>query len=140
MSNKPSRKIFVNVSVKDLQRSMSFFKQLGFEFNQQFTDEKAACMIISSEAYVMLLSEPFFETFTKKALCDSSTHTEALLALSCESREEVDKLVRIALESGGKPAMEPVDHGFMYYATFYDPDGHHWEVLWMDPNPVQPAA
>ena len=132
-----SRKIFVNLPVRDLAQSMDFFSTLGFSFNKQFTDDKAACMIISDEAFVMLLAEPFFQTFTKREPADTSRTTEALLALSCQSRAEVDELVRKAIDAGGKHAMDPQDHGFMYGWSFYDIDGHHWEVLWMDPNAVQ---
>lgn len=132
-----SRKIFVNLPVRDLQKTMAFFSALGFSFNPQFTDEKAACMIISSEAYAMLLTEPFFKTFTTREVCDTSRATEALIALSCDSREEVDRLVKTALDNGGAPAMPSQDHGFMYGHSFYDIDGHHWEVLWMDPSFVQ---
>lgn len=132
-----TRKIFVNLAVKDLERSMNFFKALGFGFNPQFTDDKAACMIISEEAYVMLLSEPFFRTFTKREPSDTTKVTEAMYALSCESKAEVDQLVRKAIDNGGSHAMDPMDHGFMYAWSFYDPDGHHWEVLWMDPAAVQ---
>lgn len=138
MKTKYGRKIFVNLSVKNLKASMQFFRQLGFEFNLQFTDENAACMIISEEAYVMLLAEPFFKTFTKREICDLRTHTEGLFALSCESRAEVDALVKKALEEGGKPAQGVQDQGFMYAHSFYDLDGHHWEVLWMDPAAIQP--
>jgi predicted lactoylglutathione lyase len=116
---------------------MEFFSALGFTFNPQFTDEKAACMIISDKACVMLLSEPFFRGFTKNEICDTSRATEALLALSCSSRAEVDQIVRKAIDGGGRHAMNPADHGFMYNWSFYDLDGHHWEVLWMDPNHVQ---
>jgi uncharacterized protein len=132
-----SRMIFVNLPVRDLQKSMQFFSALGFTYNQQFTDDKAACMIINDQAFAMLLSEPFFRGFTKNELCDTSTHTEALLALSCESRAEVDQIVRKAIDAGGRHAMDPQDHGFMYGWSFYDLDGHHWEVLWMDPKAVQ---
>ncbi len=131
------RKIFVNVAVKDLKRSMEFFTKLGFEFNPQFTDDKAACMIVSEEAYLMLLTEPFFRTFTRRAPCDTARETEAMLAISCASRAEVDQLAEKALSSGGARAGEPQDHGFMYGRSFYDPDGHHWEVLWMDPKHIQ---
>jgi len=137
MSSKPARKIFVNLPVKDLKKSMDFFSALGFDFNLQFTDDKAACMVISGEAFVMLLSEPFFRTFTKREPCDTSRQTEAMLALSCESRAEVDQLVRKAIDAGGSHAMDPMDQGFMYGWSFYDLDGHHWEVLWMDPAAVQ---
>ncbi len=129
-----SRKIFVNLPVKDLARSKAFFDSLGFTFNAQFTDDKAACMIVSEEASVMLLTEPFFQTFTKKRISDTSTASEGLFCLSCESRDEVDAMVKKAIESGGSRAMDAQDHGFMYGWSFYDPDGHHWEVMWMDPG------
>lgn len=132
MTEKPNRKMFINLAVRDLKKSMEFFSTLGFEFNPQFTDDKAACMIISAEAYVMLLTEPFFRGFTARAPCDTSTHTEALLALSCGTRAEVDEMVKKAITAGGQHAMKPQDHSFMYGWSFYDLDGHHWEVLWMD--------
>jgi len=131
------RKIFVNLPVRDLKRAMEFFTKLGFTYNPQFTDDKAACMILSEEAFVMLLAEPFFQTFTKKELVDARSRTEGIFALSCDSRAEVDELVQAALAAGGAAAMPPMDHGFMYGHSFYDLDGHHWEVLWMDPNHVQ---
>jgi predicted lactoylglutathione lyase len=134
MADKRSRKLFVNLAVRDPKKSMEFFGKLGFEFNQKFTDDKAACMIVSEDGYVMLLVEPFFKTFTKRELCDTARQTEGLFALSCTSRAEVDELVRKAVAAGGKPASDPQDHGFMYGRSFYDPDGHHWEVLWMDPK------
>src|SRR6266566_3149052 len=132
-----ARKIFVNLPVRDLKRSMDFFSKLGFEFNPQFTDDKGACMVLSEEGFVMLLAEPFFKTFTKKSLCNTATHTEGLVALSCENRVEVDALVKKALANGGAPAMPSQDHGFMYGSSFYDPDGHHWEVFWMDPANIR---
>jgi predicted lactoylglutathione lyase len=132
-----ARKLFVNLAVRDLGKAKAFFSGLGFEYNPQFTDEKAACMILSEEAFVMLLTEPFFRGFTKREPCDTTRQTEALLALSCTSRAEVDQLVKTALAAGGQPAMPPQDHGFMYGHSFYDLDGHHWEVLWMDPAAVQ---
>lgn len=134
MTEKNSRKLFVNLAVRDLKRSMEFFTKLGFAFNPQFTSEEAACMIISEEAFVMLLHEPYFKTFTKREICDTATHTEGLFALSCSSRTEVDDLVKKAIAAGGTHAMEPADHGFMYSWSFYDLDGHHWEVSWMDPK------
>lgn len=132
-----ARQIFVNLPVRDPKRSMEFFSGLGFTFNPQFTDEKAACMIINDNAYAMLLAEPFFRTFTKNEPCDTSKATEALLALSCESKADVEAMVRRAIDAGGRHAMDPMDHGFMYAWSFYDLDGHHWEVLWMDPAAVQ---
>jgi predicted lactoylglutathione lyase len=113
---------------------MDFFGKLGFQFNPQFTDDKAACVIVNDNASVMLLSEPFFKTFTKRDICDTRSQSEGLFALSCASRGEVDELVNKALANGGKRARDPHDHGFMYGRSFYDPDGHHWEVLWMDPE------
>lgn len=131
-----ARKIFVNLSVRDLPRSMEFFRQLGFEFEPGFTDANAACMIVSEEAFVMLLVEPFFQGFTHNRICDTSTHTEALIALSSDSRAGVDEMVNAAVAAGGRFAMPSQDHGFMYGWSFYDLDGHHWEVVWMDPKVV----
>ena len=136
MTNQQSRMIFLNVAVRDLKRSMDFFGKLGFTFNPKFTDDKAACMIVNTEAFVMLITEPFFKTFTKKEICNTATHTEGLFAVSCGSRAEVDEMVHKAIAAGGKHAMDPVDHGFMYGWSFYDLDGHHWEPLWMDPAAV----
>lgn len=133
-----TRNLFVNLCVRDLPRAKGFFAKLGFTFNAQFTNDDAACMIVNGTAYVMLLTEAHFTRFTTRPLCDTSKSTEALFALSCGSRAEVDAMVKTALESGGAPAMPPQDHGFMYAWSFYDPDGHHWEVLWMDPAAVMP--
>ncbi|HYY52109.1 MAG TPA: VOC family protein [Myxococcales bacterium] len=137
MPESRSRKLFVNLAVRDLKRSMDFFRKLGFAFNPQFTDEKAACMVVSDEAFVMLLTEPFFKTFTRKEICNTQSQSEGLFALSCSSRSEVDQLVKTAVAAGGKVAMDPMDQGFMYGWSFYDPDGHHWEVLWMDPKAIE---
>ena len=134
------RKLFVNLSVLDLKRSVDFFTELGFTFNPNFTDETATCMIVSDEAFVMLLVANRFADFTNKQICDTSTHTEALLSISCANRTEVDALVNRAIAAGGKHAMEPQDHGFMYGWSFYDPDGHHWEVFWMDPDATPSAT
>jgi predicted lactoylglutathione lyase len=132
-----SRQLYVNVPVKDLAKSKEFFTTLGFSFEPKFTDDKAACMIINDATFFMLLSEPFFKGFTKREIADTSKNTEAMFALSCSSRAEVDQLVRKALDAGGAPAMDAQDHGFMYGWSFYDLDGHHWEVLWMDPAGMQ---
>ena len=137
MAQQSSRMIFVNLPVRDLQKSIEFFTRLGFTFNPRFTDDNATCMIVSEQASVMLLATPFFQTFTKNAICDTSTHTEALVALSCSSREEVDEMVAKAIAAGGKHAMPATDHGFMYGWSFYDLDNHHWEVMWMDPKFAQ---
>jgi predicted lactoylglutathione lyase len=137
MAQPASRKIFVNLPVRELRRSMEFFSRLGFHYNPQFTDDKAACMVLSEDGYVMLLQEPFFRTFTKNEICDTSRSTETLLALSCGSREEVDQMVETAVAAGGRKAMPSQDQGFMYSWSFYDPDGHHWELVWMDPQHVE---
>lgn len=129
MSN---RQVYVNVVVRDLERAKRFFGELGFEFNAQFTNEEAACMIINQDAYVMLLTEGVWGRFSNKEVCDTARATEVLLAISCESRAGVDELVRKAVAAGGRHAMEPMDHGVMYGWSFYDLDGHHWEVIWMD--------
>lgn len=134
MTKTPGRKLFVNLAVSDLQRSVAFYAKLGFRFDPRFTDESATCMIVSDEAFVMLLVKDRFRDFTRKALCDTASHNEALLAFSLESREAVDAVVRDALATGGTPACEPQDHGFMYQWSFQDPDGHHWEPFWMDPQ------
>jgi len=133
-TTRTSRKIFVNLPVRDLKRSMEFFTKLGFEFNPQFTDEKGACMVINEDAFTMLLVEPFFRTFTQKEICNCAEQTEGIFALSCNSKAEVDEMVKKAVAAGGKHAMDPLDHGFMYGWSFYDLDDHHWEVLWMDPK------
>jgi predicted lactoylglutathione lyase len=140
MATFTSRKLFVNLGVKDLDRSVEFFARLGFAFDHRFTDESATCMILSDEAFVMLLVEDRFKDFTSKALCDAATHTEAILAVSAESREQVDALVDKALAAGGRPANEPMDHGFMYGRSFHDMDGHLWEVIWMDTSALTDPA
>jgi len=117
-------KIFVNLPVNDLKRSMAFFTSLGYSFNAQFTDETAACMVISDDIFVMLLTRPKFKSFTPKEICDATKSTEVLVCLSCGSRQEVDELVRKAVAAGGKMHQEPQDYGFMYGHGFQDLDGH----------------
>jgi predicted lactoylglutathione lyase len=131
------RMMFVNLPVANLDKSVAFFTALGFTFNPQFTDENATCMIVGKDAFVMLLVEPYFKTFTKRSLCDTRTHSEALIAVSCESREAVEQSLKTALAHGAKPATEGSDQGFMIVRTFYDLDGHHWEFMWMDPSAMQ---
>ncbi|HMF76641.1 MAG TPA: VOC family protein [Bryobacteraceae bacterium] len=138
MTNNNSRQLFVNLAVRNLNQSKEFFGKLGFAFNPKFTDDNAACMIVNEVTSVMLLKEPFFKTFTRKEICDTTSHNEGLFALSCDSRAAVDDTVNKALAAGGKHAMDPADLGFMYSWSFYDLDGHHWEVLWMDPNAAPP--
>ncbi|MDQ4069708.1 MAG: VOC family protein [Actinomycetota bacterium] len=131
-----ARMIFVNLAVKDLAKSVAFFTELGFGFNPQFTNEKAACMVLNDGAYVMLLADDFFKSFTAKDIADTATSVETLLAVSAASREEVDDLVHKALAAGGKPAGDPLGHGFMYGWSFQDLDGHVWEPVWMDPAAI----
>jgi predicted lactoylglutathione lyase len=133
-------KIFVNLPVRDLNRSMEFFKKLGFNFNAQFTDETAACMIVSEDIFVMLLTHDKFKAFTPKEINDASKSTEVLLCLSTESREKVDDMVRNAVAAGGKTYNQPQDHGFMYGHGFQDLDGHIWEVMYMEPSAVRDTA
>lgn len=132
-----ARQLFINLPVKDLNRSVEFFTKLGYTFNPQFTDENATCMIVSDTIYVMLLTEEYFRTFMPKEVCDTSRYAEVLVALSAESREAVDEMVRKAVAAGGSTYAEPQDHGFMYQHGFQDPDGHIWELVWMDPSAVE---
>jgi predicted lactoylglutathione lyase len=129
--------IFVNLPVKDLNKSVEFFTKIGYKFNAQFTDENATCMIISDTIYVMLLVEPFFQTFTKKQIVDATTSTEAIICLSADSRERVDELISKAVAAGATTPRDPEDHGYMYGHGYQDLDGHLWEVMYMDPAAVQ---
>ena len=132
------RKLFVNIPVRDLQRSIDFFEALGFTFNAQFTDATATAMLVGEDAYFMLLTREKFASFCKRQIGDVATTTCALYALGVESRAAVDEMVDKAVAHGGSHALDPQDHGVMYGWSFYDPDGHHWEVFWMDPSvPVQ---
>ena len=131
--------MFVNLPVKNLSLSMAFFKRLGFQFNPQFTNEQAACMIVSDTSYVMLLVEDFFKTFIDKPLVDATRATEVLVCLSAEDRAGVDAMVAKAVAAGGKAHRAPVDHGFMYGHGFTDPDGHQWEVMFMEASAVEPV-
>ncbi len=129
-------KIFVNLPAKNLNKSIEFFTQLGYMFNPQFTDETATCMIVSEDISVMLLTEAKFQTFTPKAICDATKSTEVLVCLSCESRSDVDEMVKKAVAAGGTIYNEPQDHGFMYAHGFQDLDGHIWELIYMEPDAV----
>ena len=132
MPTQSQRMIFPNLAVEDLDRSVAFFTELGFTFDERFTDETATAMVVNDQAVVMLLVKDRFADFTKKEIVDSRTHTEAILALSAESREEVDRFVDKALAAGGSPAKDPMELDFMYGRSFQDPDGHQWEIFWMD--------
>jgi uncharacterized protein len=126
------RQIFVNLPIKDMARSQAFFRSLGLDFNPQFTNEQGACLVIAENIYAMLLVEPFFQGFTKLPISDAKKATEVLIALSCDSREEVDDIVAKAVKAGATTPNAPQDHGFMYQHGFTDLDGHQWEVCWMD--------
>jgi predicted lactoylglutathione lyase len=136
------RKVFVNLPVEDLDRSIRFFSELGFTFDPRFTDETATCMVVGEDAFVMLLTRNRFRDFTTKELADAGKVTEAIVAVSADSRAHVDRLADHALAAGGSPANEPMDMDFMYGRSFHDPDGHLWEVFWMDPAALEraPAA
>jgi len=130
--------IFINLPVKDLEKTKEFFLKLGYTFNQQFTDEKAASLVISENIYAMLITEPFFKTFIpNKEIADTSKTKEVLVALSVDSKQQVDELADKAIAAGGKKFRDPEDHGFMYTRSFEDLDGHVWEVFWMDQGHVQ---
>lgn len=130
-------KIFVNLPVDDLNKSMAFYKAIGYSFNPQFTDETAACMVISEDIYTMLLTKPKFKDFTPKEICDAKKFTEVIVCLSCDSRAAVDDLVKKAVAAGATTPAEPKDYGFMYQHGYHDLDGHIWEVVWMDPSAIQ---
>ena len=131
------RKLFVNIPVRDVQRSIEFFETLGFTFNTQFTDATATCMLVGEDAYFMLLTTDRFRDFSKRPVGNAQKETSAMFAISVDNRDEVDALVNKALAAGGSRAADPQDHGFMYAWSFYDLDAHHWEVFWMDPAAVQ---
>lgn len=134
------KQIFVNLPVKDLQKTKDFFAKLGFTFNPQFTDENAASMVIGENIFAMLITEKFFLTFTDKQITDSSTNTEVINAISLESKEKVDEMADKAIAAGGKKTKDQ-DYGWMYSRGFEDLDGHLWEVMYMDEKniPENPA-
>lgn len=132
-------KIFVNLPVKDLNKSVKFFSALGYTFNPQFTDENATCMIVDENIFVMLLVEKFFQTFTKKPVADATKGTEVILSFSADSRQQVDELVDKAIAAGGTVSSEPQDMGWMYQRGFQDLDGHLWEVAFMDESALPQA-
>ncbi len=132
-------KIFVNLPVRDLPRSMEFFTALGYRFNKQFTDATAACLVIADDIYAMLLTHAKFAEFTPKTIVDATQSTEVLVCLSCENRAQVDEIVGKAVAAGGSTYKPPMDYGVMYGHGFQDPDGHIWEYMWMDPAAIQPG-
>ncbi len=133
------RQMFVNLAVQDLPATRAFFSALGFAFNPQFSNDQGACMVIGEGNFAMLLAKPFFQGFTKLPLADARQCTEVLIALSCDSRAEVDELVAKAVRAGATTPNAPQDHGFMYQHGFADLDGHQWELFWMDASAAPPA-
>jgi len=129
--------IFVNLPVKDLERSVAFYTQLGYTFNPQFTDENATCMIVGENLFVMLLVEKFFSGFTHKAITDTSKSTEVLTCVSCDSKAQVNELVAKARAAGAQVPRQAQDHGFMYSHGYEDLDGHTWELVYMSGPPPQ---
>lgn len=130
-------KMFVNLPVSDLKKTMNFFSEVGFKFNPMFTDENAACMVISEDIYAMLLVEQFFKTFIPdKEICDTKKSAEAILALSAKTRKEVDELIRKAVTAGGTEYRQALDYGWMYGRAFQDINGHIWEIVYMDMNAI----
>ncbi len=135
-----STKIFVNLPVKDLDKSKEFYTKLGYTFNPQFTDDKAGCLVISEDIYAMLVTETFFKTFIPKhEIADAIKTKEVLTALSFDSREAVDQIMEKALSAGGKEPRPTQDLGFMYVRAFEDLDGHIWEPFWMDITKAPPT-
>ena len=130
-------KIFVNLPIKDLNKTVEFFTKLGFTFNPQFTDQNATCMIIGENIFIMLLVEKFFKTFTKKEICDATKDAEVIVAFSAESREKVDQMISMVIDAGGRESRAPQDYGWMYGRGFQDIDGHLWEIFHMDESALK---
>lgn len=133
-----AQSIFINLPVRDLVRSRTFYAGLGFSFNEQFSNDQAACVVVADNILVMLLVHPFFATFTNKPIADAHQTTEVLNCLTCESRGRVDELVRMATQHGGAAPRDAQDNGFMYGHGFEDPDGHIWELVHMAPSAGEP--
>jgi len=129
-------KIFLNLAVKDLNKAISFFTELGFSFNSKFTNDKGTCLIIGPNINVMLLVEEFYKTFTDKEICNTDTSSEVLISISVETREKVDEMIEKAVKAGGTDYNRANDYGWMYQKTFLDLDGHHWEVFFMDESQI----
>ena len=131
-----SSKIFVNLPVKDLTKSIEFFKALGYSFNPQFTNDDAGCLVVNDHIFIMLVTQDYYKTFMDKELADTTKTNEAIMALSFESKDEVDKIADKAIAAGAKKSKDPSDQGFMYTRSFEDLDGHLWEMFWMDPSAI----
>ena len=130
------KSIYVNLPVRDLQKTRAFWTALGFSFNESFSDDKALCLMLNEGSiYSMLITQEFFSSFTNRPVSNGSS-TQVLIAIEVDSREQVDEILRLALQNGGTRYRESADHGWMYYDSFADPDGHQWEVLFSDPNQI----
>lgn len=127
-----AKRLFVNLPIKDVNRTRFFFESLGFEFNPQFSDEKALCLVLGDNFYAMLLMEEYFQTFTPKPISFGKQSTEVLLSLQVDTKDDVHNMVNKAVELGAHEYAPPTDHGFMYLRVFEDHDGHQWEISWMD--------
>lgn len=128
--------IYVNLPIKDVQKTREFWTKLGFSINEQFSDEKAICVIMKADhIYTMFLTEEFFQTFTDRPVAKGET-TQTLIAIGVNSREEVDQMVKIAIDNGGSTYSEPQDHGWMYQSAFSDLNGHQWEVMFADASQI----
>lgn len=137
-----SRMIFVNLPVKELERSKGFYEALGFRNEPKFSNEAAAMMVLSDTISVMLLTHPFYATFTRKPIADAHHSSEVLLCISCDSPAEVDRITDAAASAGGSADVGPRQEmgSMMYGRSFEDPDGHHWEPMWMDPGFAEKGA
>ncbi|MFP3591219.1 VOC family protein [Chryseobacterium sp. SIMBA_038] len=125
--------IYVNLPVKDIQKTKEFWTKLGFSINEQITDERAVCVIMNDNTYVMFLTEEHFQTFSERPVPKGDT-TQVLIAIGLDSREEVDQLVNTAVENGAYQHEEPQDYGWMYHNSFWDINGHGWNVMFSDPS------
>lgn len=129
-------KIFLNLPVKDLNKAVAFYNELGFSTNPKFTNEKGACIVVDENIFVMLLVEEFYKTFTNKQICDAATTSEVLISISLDSREQVDEMIEKAIKAGGVDYIPAKDYEWMYQRTFLDLDGHHWEIFFMDESQI----
>jgi uncharacterized protein len=130
------KSIFVNLPIKDIQKTRAFWTKLGFSFNEQFSDDKALCLVLNEGSmYSMLITHEFFSTFTNRTIADNTT-TQVLIAIEVDSKQKVDEIVQLALQNGGTRDREAADHGWMYYDTFADIDGHQWEIMYTDENKI----
>ena len=135
-----STMMFVNLPVADLEASRAFYAALGYTFDENFSGDQNASVRISDTLYAVLLTRPYFATYISTEVADAHTATEVMIGLTAETRDGVDDLVEKALAAGGRVARETHDYGFMYTRSFLDPDGHFWEIFWMDPSAISDSA